>query len=157
MPSTEKRIRFNILDIIIIIVSVALITGIFFRNNIVEMLSEDTSGNITYTFVIKELDGALLPGVKPNTLLSDPESGGEMGRILSVSFEKSIVNETAADGSIMSLEKSGFYDVTVRVAGNGFSSDTGVFLDGVVLIAPGMNKQIITEIAVYEGFILSID
>lgn len=85
MSSTESRVRFNILDVIIIIVLVALITGLFFRNNIISMLSKNDMVDITYTFEIKEIDRTRLSYLAQNVLLSEKESGKEMGKISTVS------------------------------------------------------------------------
>lgn len=157
MSSSKSRVRFNILDIIIIVILIALIAGLFFRNNIIEMLNTDESTTITYTFEIKELDSSRFSYLKHNTLLTERESGGAMGRVISISSSKSVAKEYAVDGSIVNIEKNGYYDVVVKAAADGFKSDTGIFLNGDLLIAPGMNCEIVTETSVYKATILSVD
>ncbi|PKM62541.1 MAG: hypothetical protein CVU97_04890 [Firmicutes bacterium HGW-Firmicutes-21] len=157
MSSAENRVRFNILDVLIVLIIIALIIGVFFRNNIVELLSPDKSVEITYTFELKEVDSTRLSYLTQNTPLASRDSGGSMGRIVSVTPSVSVITEYAVDGSIMHLERSGYYDVTVRAVARGYKSDSGVFLDGEVLIAPGMKQYIITATAVYEAIILSIN
>ncbi len=154
---TEGRIRFNILDILIIIVAIALILGVFFRNRIIDLLSDDLGEEITYVLLINQLEVSLLSNLKTNALVIDPDTGQEMGNIISVSYVPSRISETATDGSIMTLEKEGYYDVTLKVGGKGIKSDSGVYLQGVVLIAPGMNRRIITEIASFNAYIVGID
>ena len=153
----EKRIRFNLLDIIVIIVIIALTVGVFFRNNIVGLLTTDMNGEITYTFKVRDVDSIRLSYLTPNTVLAERDSGLEMGRVVSVLPEKCIITEFAVDGSVINLEKSGYYDITVRATATGLKSETGTFVNGSILVVPGKTVYIITATAVYEATILSID
>lgn len=157
MTASENKNRFNILDIIIIIMLIALITGLFFRNNIKELLNSDKSSEITYVFEIKQLDDVRLSYLKPNTLLSEKDRGSAMGRVASVTSQKSVITEYTADGNVIRIEKDELFDVTVKAVASGFKSDTGVFLNGDVSIIPGKSYSIITSIAVYEITILSVN
>ncbi|HAN20271.1 MAG: hypothetical protein A2Y15_07915 [Clostridiales bacterium GWF2_36_10] len=153
----EKRIRFNILDIIIIVLLIALIAGVLFRNNIEELLNPVKSNEIVYTFGIKQVDSIRLSYLTLDTVISEKDSGASMGRIIKVNSERSKVIEYTIDGKEMLIEKDGLFDVTVKAIAGGFKSDTGVFLNGNILIAPGKTYSIFTSTAVFEITILSVD
>lgn len=157
MISTEKRINFNIIDVIIVLLLAALIAGVFFRENISELLSTEQGEQITYTFEIKQVDSDSLACLNQNTQLFERDSGNSLGKIISVYSTPSMVTEVAVDGSILQLEKRGYYDLTIKTIVDGFKSDTGFFADGDILIVPGKTYNINTETAVFIITILSVN
>ena len=137
MSVTGKKVRFNIIDVIIVILLLAAIAGTIFRDSINGFMKNEKTEEISYTF--------------------ESESKKEMGRVISVQSKQSYVTEYALDGSIMTLEKAGYNDLIVNAVANGFKSDTGIFTDGNILIVPGKSYQINTKTAVFYMTILSVN
>lgn len=157
MPDNKSRVRLNILDIIIMILFISLITGFVFRNRIIEMFDTENYVDINYTFEVKELDSTRFSYLSRNVVLKDVKSGIEIGKIASVSGNTAIIDEYTINGNIIKTERIGYYDTYVEATAKGIKSDTGIFIDGEFLIAPGMSLMISTDTSVYKATILSIE
>ncbi|HBR31697.1 MAG TPA: hypothetical protein DD733_06400 [Clostridiales bacterium] len=157
MSVTGKKVRFNIIDVIIVILLLAAIAGTIFRDSINGFMKNEKTEEISYTFEIKQADSDMISGLTQGVIFFESESKKEMGRVISVQSKQSYVTEYALDGSIMTLEKAGYNDLIVNAVANGFKSDTGIFTDGNILIVPGKSYQINTKTAVFYMTILSVN
>lgn len=153
----ESRIRFNILDIVIIVVIAALVAGLFFRENIIGMFNTEEMSDITYTFEIEGMERTKLSDLAENVQITDKNSGKDMGRIKLVNAVNSYVTEYKTDGTAVKIKRDGYCDAVVTAVAKGFKSDTGVYLDGELLIVPGQTFTIYTSTVTYTMTILSIN
>jgi len=154
---SEYRTRFNILDVVIIVVIAALIAGLFFRENIVSMFKTEEMSDITYVFEIKGLERTKLSSLTENVRLTYKNSGKDMGRIKLVNAVNSYATEYKADGTAVKIKRDGYCDVVVTAVAKGFKSDTGVYLEGELLIVPGQTFTIYTATATYNVTILAVN
>lgn len=157
--SKEKsgRARINILDIVILIVFAALIAGMVFRENIISMFHTEEMADITYSFEIKGMERSKLSTLAENVQLTDKNSGKNMGRIKLTNAVNAYVTEYTNDGSAVKIKRDGYCDAVVTAVAKGFKSDTGVFLEGELLIVPGQTFTIYTSTATYNVTILSVN
>lgn len=157
MVTKDSRARFNILDLTIIILIIALVAGIIFRGTITELLYPDSDLTINYTFEVKNIDSARLSFLTEGTALSHKENGKSMGNIVSSVSNNAYAYENSPNGTVNKIMLPDMYDAKVNVAAKGIKSDTGVFINGELLVTPGMTYTIKTTTAVYEVVILSVD
>ena len=148
--TSKKKIRFNIIDVLIILLIVVSVVGIYFRNHIAEWIGmstdlKDYSVTFKVTGIRATSEEYLFAGEK--IYLDSP--GMELGVIdgnCIVSPSETYI--TMDDGTVIAVPspRDTYIDVIGDVKCRGaMRSDDGFYLDGSYLITPGMTLKVHTE------------
>ena len=135
MVKENKKYRFSIFDVIIIVAVVACIVGIVIRFQFTS--SNDFSSKVTVEFIVpgvmKSTSDQMAAKLKEGTKLYLSSNDKEIGYIVSVAAEKSKVYATGADGKLERVEHPENYDVKGVCVLYGSDGDSGFLIGGNTL------------------------
>ena len=146
MNREKKKIRFNVIDAIIILIILAIIGAAVYLI-VTDMQNKRNSrqtGNIDFTVRISSVDENALSLFKPNTIVKDSVTGEVLGEIVAVNSEKTryfgnvaIPNEDGNGYTIPVSEYSDKYDVYVTVLATAGKDTRGIHYVGNTKILVG--------------------
>lgn len=123
--------RFNIADVIIIIIAVAIVFGLIYRfdrersNSLLK-----SSDNIQISFYIESLKDAGL--IQKGDTVKDKNTNAVFGKVYDVILDESIDYGVNSEGVCIVSSKPLYNSVTIVVEGKGNYSDTGIFFNNTV-------------------------
>lgn len=154
MKNTEtknrRRFRFNIIDVIILLVILAAAGGILIRSNIGEKIGIDSqSETVEIRFLVTYLDHSAGDAFVEGDILYFNANGQKIGTL---SATKTIVPAevfvTKSDGTIVKTESPGARKIDLRsgiIASGIYNSDGNFMLDGNTCLTPGMELSFHSE------------
>ncbi len=142
--SEKQRIRFNLIDLLIIFTVLALIVSIVMRQHAKNALSgPEEQISVEVEFLIQKLSSDLFNSIViGDTVMTDAEQ--KMGVLKSADFQKSETYYTGSDGVPVLTFSDQYYDVRCVLTAEGTQSDRGFLLGGESYLAPGQNLRVKT-------------
>ena len=143
MPSTEKnnikkKSRFNIIDLLIIIVIIAAVATVAVRldlaDKIVQATAED-SARVTIT--VFSIDQAAVGAVSEGDELVWEQENCDFGSIVHKEVANAVKYNTVEDGSYVKTTDPERYDLTLTVDTKGIFTKEGYMLGGKSYLAAG--------------------
>ena len=143
MPSTEKnnikkKSRFNIIDLLIIIVIIAAVATVAVRldlaDKIVQATAED-SARVTIT--VFSIDQAAVGAVSEGDELVWEQENCDFGSIVHTEVANAVKYNTVEDGSYVKTTDPERYDLTLTVDTKGTFTKEGYMLGGKSYLAAG--------------------
>ncbi len=134
MNKNEKRVRFNIVDLIVLIVIVCAVAVIAVSH----FLSKD-SGNgemktVEFTFYAESVDDTVVNTLEKGQAVSEGYTEAFFGNILDLKFGESIsyLDKRNVDGSysFVTAKQSEYSSVTIKSVVDCKFTDLGVMIDG---------------------------
>jgi len=159
--SSRKIFRFNVIDIILVLIILLAVGGIFVRSGIGEKISiSSKSEEVEIRFLALDLDHAAGDFFIEGDLAYNNSTGKAIG---SISSEKTIVPAekliTLADGTIIKTESLDARKIDVRggiIATGVFDEDGSFMLDGNTCLTPGMSLSFHTDNIIVTTIITEI-
>lgn len=150
MEENTSRKKFNMIDVLIIVLVILCVVGIYFRSHIMQWVGIDTQiKDYSITFQVSEIRASSEKyfAAGERIYLDSPEmSFGVIDGNCSVTPAEKFI--TTADGIITSVTypEATYVDVVGSVKCEGaFRSEEGFYLEGSYLITPGMTLKVHTE------------
>ena len=132
----KKRLKFSIIDFVIIILFAALIIGMIARYDVADRLFTKTQLiDAKITFTAESLTKAEVSVLKEGSQLHD--KNGLFGTLHTLTAENTLVFTEAADGTLVSSESSSLSDINGSILVNVSKSSDGYLLNGKHYIAAG--------------------
>ncbi|MBQ7500777.1 MAG: DUF4330 family protein [Clostridia bacterium] len=154
----NKKTRFNIIDVLIIILILGAIVGILRRYNIVERLVRDSNRDeVRITVLITQVNPTLAESIKNG---EDFYIDGDrsFGRLTEHEANNSSVVKPGEDGKLEESEDPSVKDVTAVFTAKGVIDKDGSFkLAGSRFLAAGKTVTVQSMHVQLEGIILSIE
>lgn len=165
----KRNSRFNIIDVFIIVLIVAIILGVYFRFNVVEYF--DNMGDekeYVISFSVKDIRATTPEFIKVGDSFY-LEDGELFGKLLSESAESvaalnitpALKHFTDSDGKIVSAyypNNQTRIDAKGRISCYGYYNDqSGFCLEGTNYFAPGQTVSLHSELVSLNITIISID
>lgn len=162
MQTTEKkRARFNIIDVLILVIVAILIVSTVLRNRASDTLPEPTAlTSVEIKILIEDFSEELVNGIVLGRTVYFENSGDSLGTMKSADFQKTKLLYLADDGATVTAESNRTYDVRCVISAEGILSSKGFLLDGTTYLAPGQVltlktteltvSALITDISVVE-------
>ncbi len=157
----KKKSLFNIVDITIIIVLIAIVVGSFVKSAQGKKNAElhDTQP-IQYTLRIENTDLKLHNILKSGDTLYLAENNLPCGKLLSAP-EKSdavnyVVNTDTSEPRVQRIYNVHKYDITLNVAGEALVNNNGFMICKNEYIAPGKKLKLYTEKTSFECVVTSV-
>ena len=154
----KPRVRFNIIDFLIVIAVIAAILTVVFRGTLTELI-----GNVIYTqdaVLTLRADGLTEEQIGQISEGDVLYLGDEkLGNIISKSYENSrglILDSSGAGSVFLSVRDPEHFDITISVNVKGVYSDDGFHLFGKNFVGVGEKLGVISEKYGYEVTIISI-
>lgn len=148
--TTKRKIRFNIIDVLIIFLVVVSVVGIYFRNHIAEWIGIDTDlKEYSVTFKVTGVRATSEKYFFAGERIYIDSPNMELGVIDgNCTFSPSETYITMEDGTVIAVPspQSTYIDVVGNVKCRGaVRANDGFYLDGSYLLTPGMTLKVHTE------------
>ncbi len=131
----SKKTKFNVLDFVIVLVSILSILFVVFWKDIrVKFLYEEK--NIQYTFEASGITEEELSSLKIGDKLIFSEDSNSAGTITSIESEKEVLSITLIDGTQKSYEAD-TYTIKCKASASGIKKEHGFYIDNKYFIVPG--------------------
>ena len=152
---TKRRVRFNIIDLTLILIVVALIAVPILRSTLsLRDGGSEKLGSYRVTLLCENIDGALAASLLPgDTLYLEDEALGKIGRADPV---RATILYAGADGKPETALSDRAVDLTLSVTAEGTESEEGFLLGGKTRLAPGMTIRTGTGTVLLDALILEI-
>jgi hypothetical protein len=148
-PLNKNKIKFNIIDFIIILLVVACVGGIYVRYNLLDKIGVNAQlKNYEITFIAKDLRYSSLNAFEKDANVRDRVTGNKIGIFKEIeTTSPASVYVTKSDGAIEKLyyPENTKIDVKGKIIVRGIMSDNGFLLEGKNYIATGTTLKISTE------------
>ena len=167
--STTKKVHFNVIDAIIILLVIAIAAGVFFRSYIIDKLwANSKSGDYVISFSIEDIRYTTPTYMNVGDEVYISDSGELLGTLISESDNVNALSITPAskyftdeNGNVVEV----FYpDAESRVDVKGsiqcvgyYGEDGGFSVDGRHYLAPGQSILVKTELVTVTINIMSIE
>ena len=150
MDQKRKKVQFNLIDALIVIVILGLI-GVAAYLLLGDFQTAEAPGNVDMTFEVR-ISGVkenMLPYITEGLSVKDSVGGHSLGRIVAVRAEKSdyyggVHKNESGDYVLNVTEHPDEYDVYVTVSANAVSDDRGIYKVGStrMLIGEAVHFQV---------------
>ena len=137
--ATEKRpIRFNMVDVVIVLVVIACIAGVILRMGIKENQQriEGADNKVVCTVVCQSILDRLAT-IKPGDVLYNDQTGAKLGEVTAVRKIAATKNMLKADGTYAAAQYSDRYDLYVDISCNVMARADGLYIEGTTLCTVG--------------------
>ncbi len=153
MNKTNKA-RFNIADILIIFVVIAIIAALALRVYNVYILEDETT-ILTVEFEISELSSDFI-GLNENDTLYLSSDDSEVGTITSVTVEDAVRYAYTEDGTLVKATVRDKSTVKGTMKMSGIVNERGFLLGGNVLLTEGGTVNLYTQVREFTIKIVKI-
>ena len=144
--SVKKKIKFNLIDFLIVIAVIAVIVVIAFRSGLVENLANNAKGKtIVYTVKIGDVQNESFNFIDIGEKLYNDETDAYIGTIVDKRVETSKVYIISTEGKIVKTEQPGRADIYLTVEAKGTVNANGCKVDGKFFVAAGKLFSCYTE------------
>ncbi|NLK39726.1 MAG: DUF4330 domain-containing protein [Clostridiales bacterium] len=160
-PKTRSRVRFNLIDFVIILAVLASVAGIYVRYNFSfdEMKNEDNFVEAEVEFLILNVTEQLADALVAGSPVFDSQNKKQMGE-LSAIVQKlpAEIFVTMEDGSIIKTYSNALrYDVRGIITVKGIQTEKGFLCQGENYIAPGASMVVLTPEVDFNMLITNIN
>lgn len=144
MKKNEKsKIRFNIIDIIIVIIVIGSIVGVIFRYDIVDRLVLDSKRDeVNVSFMITGISPQISEQITDGDEFYVVGSSDSMGVLVEHTTGNFVTVEANEKGEPVQSFDDTLRDVRGTFSSLGVLNDEGFFLGGTLFIAPGKTLTI---------------
>ncbi len=165
MSDIKKKMKFNILDVVVILIIAVLILAYCFRSNIfANTLSVSEPSEMKVSVKVEGVRIYTVDAFSVGDNIYDRETGNLLGKISEITYEPSyesvkLDGTQTEDGTAKAvlLESPGRYDLYITFDATGKISDEGSYINGNKLVAPNSSLSISTQKVITEGKIVSVN
>lgn len=149
--------KFNVIDLLVIILAVVVVIGIFMRfgSNITTAVKSDEE--FIYTIRIENVKSYTVDALKMGGKVTDKNSNMDLGEILDVSVENAKKQEECADGRVVNALQPERYTATVTVKTHGKESDNSYITADSNELSVGRKSDFYTKYVHTSGNIMSVE
>lgn len=153
MKEKTKKFKFNIIDILLLLVVVAAVAvlGILFfsGNTATDLLSGNNPQEIYWEVELSKVREEFMDNIKEGDSVVDAVKLYSIGEVVSVSSVPTILNETNLQtGLIVSSVYPEHVNITVKVKANATQTETGYSIGGYEI---AVGKQVSLRVPNYTG------
>jgi hypothetical protein len=151
----NKKIKFNVLDFSIILLSVLSVLAFIFWNDIrTRFMYEEKEAE--YAFVARGVTEEALNSLKIGDEVKFLNSRENAGKIISFEYEKEILSVILVDGSRKTYEGD-TYVLTGKISARGREKENGFYVSDEYFIVPGKKFSLSTSKVNVDVEITEID
>ncbi|MBQ3003958.1 MAG: DUF4330 family protein [Clostridia bacterium] len=154
MKTTEKK-RFNVLDVVIVLVIIAAVAAFFLRGQFAAFFRQEAEQVVTYSYRVTDIRGEIASALKAGGELF-AESGKSAGKVLTVNAADATDAQTLSDGQTVYV-KNGLVDLEGTISANGYESEGFVYLECGLLLVPGKTVVLSTGDALFALQITGVE
>lgn len=130
--SEKKKIRFNVIDAIVLVVIIAVVAFVGIKLFGGEVAGNSSSGQtFTVTYFVEESPSFAAELVKPGDPVSDESKNVPLGSVTDVKLDKSVVFAANDEGQMVKATKEGYNSITLTTEVQGAEFDHGIEVGNV--------------------------
>lgn len=148
--------KFNIIDILVILLIIAMIIGIAvrFKSSVTTAVKSDV--DLEYVVKIESIKECSVNALEKMGKVTDKKSNLDLGEVVNVDYEPTKYQSTTADGKIVLSEQPERYTVYLTIRTKGKESDNSYVLADSNELSVGSTAQIFTKYIDTTGKVVSI-
>lgn len=153
-----KKIRFNIIDLLIVLAVIAVIGTVIVRYDVADKISKAAvEDSARITLLVQSIREEACNSVNDGDEVTWVQEATRMGNIVRKEVSPAVLYSSREDGVIIKNESALTYDLRCTVDTKGTVSDDGYLLNGVSYIAPGKSITIRNHDITLSAIVLSVD
>ncbi len=139
----NKKIKFNVLDFVIILLSILVILSVVFWNDIrLNFIQDERTAE--YTFTVNGITEEVLSAIKVEDKVFVSEDGTEAGTIKSIESKKETLSVELTDGSSKYYEAD-TYTVSGKITVKGVIKENGFYIGDKYFVVSGKRFNVYTS------------
>ena len=151
-----KKLRFNIIDFLIVCAVISLVLLLVFRSGIEKPAVPDTAV-IEYTVKISGAEKEVLDFASVDDVIYDENGQSEIGKIVSKKFTPFEVYTLDPDGKIVKAASVGLVDVYLTVEAEAVALDRGYETDSGVFVISGEKISFFTNGMLFDATVIDVE
>ncbi len=153
-----KRIRFNVIDLLIILVIIAVVGTVLVRYDVADKIGKaSVEDSARITLLVQSIREEACNAVNDGDEISWVQESARMGEVVRKEVSPAVLYSSREDGVIIKNESALTYDLRCTVDTKGMISKDGYLLNGVSYIAPGKTVTIRNRDITLSAIVLSVD
>ncbi len=148
--------KFNIIDLLVIVLIIAVIAGIFVRFGSKITTAVKSDEEFEYTVKLESVRQYTVDALEKKGKLSDKKATVDLGEIIDVRTEPASFLSETADGRMVYAKQPGRYTVYVTIRTRGKESDNSYITADSEELSVGRNTEIYSKYVHTTGFITSV-
>lgn len=164
MSDTKRKIRFNILDAVVVLLIAVLVIAYVMRSNLFNStLAISESVGMEVSVRVEDVRDFTVSAFSVGDNIYDRETGNLLGTITDITANPSyktveLDGSQTEDGASRAerLENPGRYNLYITFVGTGKISEEGAYINGNKLVAPNSGLAISTQKVITDGRIVSV-
>mgnify|MGYP002529754639 CR=1 FL=1 len=153
-----KKIRFNIIDLLIVLAVIAVIGTVIVRYDVADKIGKAAvEDSARITLLVQSIREEACNSVNDGDEVTWVQEATRMGNIVRKEVSPAVLYSSREDGVIIKNESALTYDLRCTVDTKGTVSDDGYLLNGVSYIAPGKSITIRNHDITLSAIVLSVD
>ena len=155
----KKKLKFTVLDLIIVLFIVACIVGAVVKSGVIKSLTKkDDYVTLVYTVKFEDKSGYFVKDVfKTDTVVYDKNSGAEIGTVTEIRSEKTYYELADENGVLAKYEKPNSVTAYVTIAGQGLADDYGYYASGSTVVCPGATVELATLLGTVSATVIDVN
>lgn len=149
--------KFNVIDLLVIILVIAVIGGIFWRFGSSITTAVRSEEEFVYKIQVEGVKSYTVDALKKGGKVTDKNSNIDLGEILDVTVEPAKKQEECADGRIVNALQPERYTATVTVKTHGKESDNSYITADSNELSVGRKSDFYTKYVHTTGNIMSVE
>lgn len=156
--NTVKKTRFNIIDLLVVIVIIAAIATVAVRLDIADKIVQATSeDSARVTLLVSGADQESVTSVSEGDKISWQQENCDFGTIVRKDVANAVVYNTVEDGTYVKTTNPERYDVTFTVDTKGTFTEDGYMLGGKSYLAAGRTVTFFNGKTVMTSIVIAVD
>ena len=153
----KSKGKFNIIDVLAVILVIAVILGLAvrFKSSVTTAVKSDEE--FIYTVRVEGVRDYTIDALKKGGKLTDKKSEKDLGEIVSVEEEPSKVQSERADGKIVLADQPDRYTAIVTIKTRGKESDNSYITADSNELSVGRTTEIYSKYVHTSGKIMSVE
>jgi len=148
--NTEKKARFNIVDVLIILAVIGIVTASFLRADAIDKFTETDDKTVIYIYEARDLKASSADYIAQGDNLYIKDTGKLIGRITKFEVKDAATIVETAEGKLIEGTLPGRIDVIITVETTGREKDGSVFINDGLFIAAGKELEVTTDKLTYS-------
>lgn len=149
-----KKHKFNVVDIVVIIVLLGLIAGAIFKFTVVNKQSQTATQsmeNRDYVVLVKGVRQPTIDGIHQDDKFFDSKTGIFMGKVKEINAEPYLTMMLTDDNEYKRVEKIGYFNLYLTLEAPILEREKGYFVEGKVELKRNSSLNIYSKF-VKTGF-----
>ena len=152
MSQTEKKRKFNLIDLLLLVLVIAAVLALVLRGNLARQIGLEHKGETAeVTLSLSALETSEANLFKEKNTLSDPATGEVFGVIKSVRAENALVYTLNDRGELVRAFDTAKKDLTVVLEATGTQTEKGFLLNASTYASPGDTIRVLCEGEVFTA------